>query len=108
MPHPSTDDYLRAMEQTFAPEEARGARAILQYRFTGREPGECYAIVEDGTLRVARGSHPTPTVTVTSDFDLWMRITTHEVDGLMAFQDGLYAVTGDGETLMISDTWFRR
>lgn len=102
------DDYLAAMRAAFVPERARGAHAVLQYTFTGSQTGGCYAIVEDGTLEVARGIHPAPSATVTVDFDLWTRILTYEVDGLLAMEDGLYQAEGDLETLMVSDTWFRR
>jgi hypothetical protein len=99
---------MHAMRQTFVPERARGAHAVLQYQFTGRENGGCYAVVEDATIAVARGTHPAPTASVTVDFDLWLRILLYEVDGLLALQEGQYTATGDLETLMISDTWFKR
>jgi hypothetical protein len=102
------EEYLAAMQAAFLPEKARGAHAVLQYHFTGSQSGGCYAVIEDGTLRVGRGTHPAPTAAVTVDFDLWMRILSYEVDGLLAAEDGLYTATGDLETLMISDTWFRR
>lgn len=108
MPITTIDDYIKAMQASFVPEKARGAHAVLQYQFTGCQTGACYAIVEDGTLRVARGTHPAPTATVTVDFDLWMRILAYEVDGLLAVQDGQYQAEGDLETLIESDTWFRR
>jgi putative sterol carrier protein len=102
------DEYLAAMQAAFVPERARGAHAVLQYHFTGSQTGACYAAIEGGALQVARGTHPAPNATVTIDFDLWMRILAYEVDGLLAAEDGLYTASGDLETLMISDTWFRR
>jgi putative sterol carrier protein len=108
MPITTIDEYMDAMRQAFVPAKAHRARAVLQYRFTGRESGACYAVVEDGTIAVARGTHPAPTATVTVNFDLWLRILAYEIDGLLAFQEGRFAVTGDIATLMISDTWFKR
>lgn len=108
MPIHTIDDYLRIVERRFSPEHARGAHAVLFYRFTGRESGECYARVEDGVLTVARGVPADPTVTVEVDFDLWARIVSYEVDGLMAYQEGQYKVTGDIEALIDSDGWFPR
>lgn len=102
------DEYLHAMQEAFVPEKARGAHAVLQYQFTGSQVGACYAVVEDGTLHVARGTHPAPTATVTVDFDLWTRILAYQVDGLLALEDGQYQAEGDLETLIESDTWFRR
>ncbi|MEO7003248.1 MAG: hypothetical protein ABI068_15650, partial [Ktedonobacterales bacterium] len=72
------DELLASMQASFAPERARGHSVTLQYHFSGRESGSCYAIVEDGTLYTARGQHPAPDVTVTSDFDLWLRILAYQ------------------------------
>ena len=102
------EGYLRTMEDTFSAARAQGRCAVLQYHFTGSQEGACYAMIEDGALRVARGTHPAPTAAVSADFDLWMRILAYEEDGLLAYQDGKYTVTGDVETLMDSDAWFVR
>lgn len=101
-------DYLRAMETTFSAEKAGSVHAVLQYEFTGREVGVCHAIIEGGTILAQMGAHPAPTATVRVDFDLWLRVLTHEVDGLIAWQDGLYQVIGDPYPLMESDSWFSR
>jgi putative sterol carrier protein len=107
MPIGTIEDYLQVMRRAFLPERARGRRAVLQYHFSGRAAGSCYAQIEDSALLVARGTHPAPTATVRADFDLWLRVLSYEVDGLMAYQAGEYQVEGDLETLMESDTWFR-
>jgi putative sterol carrier protein len=108
MPIETIDDYMRLARQRFLPEHARGRSAVLQYHFSGRVADSCYAQIEGGALLVAQGTHPHPTATVWVDFDLWLRILSYEVDGLMAFQAGEYQVQGDLETLMESDTWFHR
>ena len=102
------DDYLRSMRTAFVPERARGKHATLQYVFSGRVAGACYAVVDDGTLQLAEGMHPAPTATVEADFDLWLQVLAYHIDGLMAYQEGRYRVLGDIETLMESDTWFAR
>ena len=100
------DELLTSMQASFAPERARGQMATIQYVFSGRDTGSCYVVIADGALHAARGEHPAPDVTVTSDFELWLRILTHEEDGLMAWQEGKYTVAGSMETLMDSDLWF--
>jgi putative sterol carrier protein len=102
------DDYLHAMKTSFEPAAAGGRSLVLQYEFTGREQGVCHAAIAAGQIQVAHGPHLTPSVVVTADFDLWMRIISHNVDGLIAFQDGLYSVEGDYLALMDSDLWFTR
>jgi hypothetical protein len=105
------EQYIRQMESSFLPNKAAGKRAVLQYVFTGRETGVCHAVIEGGAIHAAihaaSGPHPAPTVTVESDIDLRTRIVRGDVDGLLAYQEGLIRVTGDVETLIESDTWFR-
>lgn len=102
------EDYLRAMQNVFAADRARGKRAVLQYVFSGRVSGACYAVVDDGVLQAAVGTHSSPTATVEVDFDLWMQVLSYKIDGLMAYQEGRFRVLGDVEALMESDTWFVR
>lgn len=104
----SIDDYLRALTTSFVPTAAGDRSIVLQYQFTGREQGMCHAVIAAGQIQVAHGPHPSPTVVVRSDFDLWLRVITHDVDGLIAYQDGLYTVEGDFLALMDSDLWFER
>ncbi|HEU5349606.1 MAG TPA: hypothetical protein VFU63_13425, partial [Ktedonobacterales bacterium] len=84
------DDYLNALKTRFVPAKAGDRSMVLQYEFTGSEQGACHAVIVAGDIQVARGPHPSPTVVVRSDFDLWLRIAKHDVDGWMAYQDGLY------------------
>ncbi len=100
--------YVAAMRATFDPAAAAGRTVTIQYTFTGRVSGVCHASITNGALVAVLGPAPAPDVTVTADFDLWRRILTHEVDGLIAWQEGQYTVTGDFEALMESDLWFHR
>ena len=102
------DDYLLAMKTSFEPTAAGDRSLVLQYEFSGREQGVCHAVIAAGAIQTARGPHPTPSVVVRADFDLWIRIIAHDIDGLIAYQDGLYAVEGDYLALMDSDLWFTR
>ena len=104
----SIDDYLSALKASFIPAAAGDRSMVLQYEFTGRAQGVCHAVIAGGAIEVARGPHPSPTVVVRTDFDLWLRIVTHDIDGLMAYQDGLYSVEGDMIDLMDADLWFAR
>lgn len=102
------EEYLRLMEQSFLSERTRDKRVVFQYVFSGSNTGVCHAVIDRGTLCTGMGPHPAPTATVCVDFDLWMRILAYQMDGLLAYQDGLYSVAGDVEVLMEGDTWFRR
>lgn len=102
------DEYLDAIKSSFAPAAAGDRSVVLQYEFTGREQGICHAVIAAGAIRVAREPHPSPTAIVKSDFDLWLRVISHDVDGLIAYQERQYTVEGDFLALMDSDLWFTR
>jgi len=101
-------EYMAALRASFDAGRAGEIRATVQYIFTGAVNGACYASVADGALEVGEGVHPAPTVAVTTDFALWIQIIAYHHDPLMAYQEGLFTVEGDMETLIESDTWFRR
>ncbi|MGH2486457.1 MAG: hypothetical protein ACRDHE_10635 [Ktedonobacterales bacterium] len=105
---PTIESYLRSMERTFSRERAKDKHVALQYTFTGSQRGVCHAVIANGALCVGMGPHPAPTASVTCDFDLWMRIMAYDLDGLLAYQDGLFSADGDIETLLESDSWFVR
>ncbi len=100
--------YMAALKASFDAERVCPRPITIQYRFTGAVNGACYAVMANGALAVAEGIHPAPTVSVTTDFDLWNRIVTYEIDPLMAWQDGLYQAEGDLEALIEIDAYFRR
>jgi hypothetical protein len=100
--------YVAAMRATFDPSAAAGRSLTIQYTFTGRVSGVCHARVVNGALAADLGPAAAPDVNVTVDFDLWRRILARQVDGLIAWQEGQYTITGDVEALIESDLWFRR
>lgn len=100
------EQFLAELETSFAPDRARGIHAVLQYHFTGDGVGACYAVIADGALRAASGEHPAPDATIEADFTLWQRILTHEIDRLMAYQEGQYTIQGTIELALDSDAWF--
>ncbi len=108
---PSISDlqgYMDALKSSFDAERACSRPVTVQYFFTGAINGACHVVMANGALTVAEGIHPAPTVSVTSDFDLWTRIVTYEIEPLMAWQEGLYQVDGDIEALIEIDACFRR
>ena len=60
-------DLMSKMPGAFVPEKAQGLDVTLQFVFTGNEPGEWYATVKDGKVEVAKGTHPSPKMTLTAD-----------------------------------------
>ncbi|HET7145369.1 MAG TPA: SCP2 sterol-binding domain-containing protein [Anaerolineales bacterium] len=88
-------DLMTKMPGAFIPEKAAGLEAIIQFIFTGAEPGEWYAVVKDGKVEVAKGAHASPKMTLTADSADYVKIFTGEMDGMQAFMQGKLKLTGD-------------
>ncbi len=88
-------DLMGKMPGAFIPEKAQGVDAVIQFKFTGAEPGDWYAIIKDGKVNVERGDHPSPKMTLTADSADYVKIFTGELDGMQAFMQGKIKLAGD-------------
>ena len=88
-------DLMSKMPGAFIPEKAAGLDAVIQFKFTGIEPGEWYAIVKDGKVEVSPGTHASPKMTLTADSADYVKIFTGELDGMQAFMGGKLKLAGD-------------
>jgi putative sterol carrier protein len=89
-------DLMAKMPGAFIPEKATGLIAVVQFKFTGTEPGEWNAIIKDGKCIVAEGvTQSKPTMTLTADSADYVKIFTGELDGMQAFMQGKIKLAGD-------------
>jgi putative sterol carrier protein len=88
-------ELMERMPGAFIPEKAQGVDAIIQFRFTGAEPGEWIATIKDGKVEVGRGTDPSPRMTLTADSSDYVKIFTGELDGMQAFMQGKIKLAGD-------------
>ena len=86
---------MAKMPSAFIPEKAVGLDAVIQFKFTGAEPGEWYAVIKDGKVAVEKGTHETPKMTLTADSADYVKIFTGELDGMQAFMQGKLKLAGD-------------
>jgi len=86
---------MEKMPQAFIPDKATGLDAVIQFKFTGTEPGDWYAIIKDGIVSVAQGVHESPKMTLTADSSDYVKLFTGELDGMQAFMQGKLKLTGD-------------
>jgi len=92
----SVAEIMAKAPQAFTPEQAGGTSAIVHFKFTGAEPGEWNATIQDGTCRVAQGiPRARPTITVAADSDDFRRIVAGDLDPSQAFMQGKLMLTGD-------------
>lgn len=89
-------ELMNKMPGAFIPEKAMGVNAVIQFNFTGAEPGEWNATIKDGKVEVAQGvPQSKPTMTLTADSADYIKIFTGELDGMQAFMQGKIKLGGD-------------
>lgn len=88
-------ELMERMPGAFIPEKAQGVDAVIQFKFTGAEAGDWFAVIKDGKVAVERGTAPAPRMTLTADSDDYVKIFTGELDGMQAFMQGKIKLAGD-------------
>jgi putative sterol carrier protein len=86
---------MEKMPGAFIPEKAAGLEAVIQFKFTGAEAGDWYAVIKDGKVDVSKGEHASPKMTLTADSADYVKIFTGELDGMQAFMQGKLKLAGD-------------
>lgn len=102
----SIKEIMDGMPTAFQPDKAAGANATIQFNFSGAEPGNYTVKVADGKCDVSQGNADSPTVTINSPSDVWLKIIRRELDGATAFMSGQFTFTGDMGVLMQMQNWF--
>jgi len=86
---------MAKMPGAFIPEKAAGLDAVIQFKFTGAEPGDWFATIKDGKVTTEKGTFDTPKMTLTADSADYVKIFTGELDGMQAFMQGKLKLAGD-------------
>lgn len=86
---------MEKMPGAFIPEKAAGLDAVIQFKFTGAEAGDWYAVIKEGKVEVSQGEHASPKMTLTADSTDYVKIFTGEIDGMQAFMQGKLKLAGD-------------
>jgi putative sterol carrier protein len=102
----SIKEVMDAMPTAFQPDKAAGVNATIQFNFTGDETGNYAVKVGDGKCDVSEGTADSPTVTINSPSEVWLKIMRRELDGATAFMSGQFTFTGDMGVLMQMQNWF--
>ncbi len=100
-------ELILQMPLGFHPEAAGHLKAEIQFNLTGRGGGKMVLSIADGQCTVREGEAPSPTLTIISPADIWLKITRREIDPARALMDGLYEVKGDMNLLMKMGDLFR-
>lgn len=100
-------DLMTKMPSAFVPEKAMGLDVVLQFKFSGSEPGEWYAVIKDGQVTVQQGAHPSPKMTLSADSDDYIKLFTGQLDPMQAFMAGKLKLTGDLNLAMKMTQFFK-
>lgn len=91
----TVETLMSKMPGAFMPEKAVGLDAVIQFKFTGVEAGDWYAVIKDDKVTVEKGTHSSPKMTLTADSGDYVKIFTGELDGMQAFMQGKLKLAGD-------------
>jgi multimeric flavodoxin WrbA len=101
MPRPeSIPALLATLSLGYNPEAAGETEAVIQFCFSGKEGGECYLQIADGTIEALEGSAASPDLTVNAPFETWLDVMSGKLDGQEAFTSGACGAQGDFALLM--------
>ena len=100
-------DLMSKMPSAFIPEKAKGLDAVLQFKFSGAEPGDWYAALKDGQVEVQQGEHPNPQMTLMAKSEDYIQLFTGQLDPMKAFMDGKIKLKGDLNLAMKMTQFFK-
>jgi multimeric flavodoxin WrbA/putative sterol carrier protein len=105
---PSTaKELIFRMPMGFRPEAAGGLKAEIQFDLSGEGGVKGVLSISDGKCSFREGDSSSPTLTIRSPADVWMKIARQEINRAQALMDGLYEVEGDMNFLMKMGNLFR-
>ncbi len=91
----SVQEVFDTMPKVFSAANAAGVDMVFQFNITGDEPGEWNVVVKDGACQVEKGTHASPTVTLTMADQDWIAMCNGQLDGMSAFMSGKLKASGD-------------
>jgi len=95
----SVDKLIEGMPGAFDPAAAGELEAEVQFDISGEKGGKWVISISGGRCQVRRGEALSPTVTIESPGEVWVKIARGEIDRPKALMEGLYRVKGDMKVL---------
>jgi len=85
-----------------------GVNKTVQFNITGDEEAEYYIVVDDGEVEIDEGQADEPDATINTPSDVWLKVSSGELNGAAAFMSGQFQAEGDFMLLMSMQNWFDR
>ncbi|MFX1337274.1 MAG: SCP2 sterol-binding domain-containing protein [Promethearchaeota archaeon] len=89
--------FFAGMALQYNPNIEPGLEAVLQFNL---EDEGYYLVINQDECKAYKGSYREPTMTIITPADIWMKISTGELDGTKAFMKKLFKVEGDMNLLL--------
>ncbi len=93
-------DLVLNMPHAFNPGTASNLKAEIQFDLSGEGGGKIVLSIADGLCTAREGEALSPTLTIRSPSDVWLKMARGEISRPKALMDGLYRVEGDMSLLM--------
>lgn len=97
---------IEEMPQTFRPQRAGRAQAVIQFKLSGEGGGNWYVVIKDRTCTVIEGVTDAADTTIEMAASDYVALATGKLGRLKAFMTGRVKATGDISLLRRMDTWF--
>ncbi len=91
----SVDKLIEGMPNSFSPAAARDLRAEIQFDISGEGGGRWVISIAEGRCQVRRGEAISPSLTIESSGEVWVKIARGEIDRPKALMQNLYRIKGD-------------
>jgi len=100
-------ELISRMPLGFDPAASRDLEAEIQFDLSGEGGGKMVLSISEGQCRFREGEALSPTLTIRSSADVWMKMVRGEIDRPQSLMEGLYQVEGDMNLLMKMGELFR-
>lgn len=91
-------EIMTKLPGAFMPQKAEGVDAVVHFKFTGSEPGEWNAVIENGACVVSQGlPRSKPTISISADSADYIDIVEGRTEPTRAFMEGKIRFTGDAQ-----------
>jgi putative sterol carrier protein len=100
---------FNGMASAFAPDQAAGQSAVVQYDVTAEDGAHSYQLkVADGKCEVVKGAAEPARITLGLAMPDFLRLISGKLDGMQAFMSGKLRIAGDMMFAQTMQSWFRR
>jgi putative sterol carrier protein len=99
---------IEEMPETFRPERAGRAAAVVQFHISGDGGGDWFVTIKDKACTVTEGVTQSADATIRVDAGDYVALSSGQLSSTKAFMSGKVKATGNVALLQRMDRWFIR